>query len=95
MSGCFLPQVLLDRSVSTVVQKYQTHKRFKRTLIYYDTEAQKKYIFMCVLPFWSFLWCSRVGSLFTSEEQKRLARDVFDTSSTHAGLVRDVTDTDC
>ena len=39
--------------------------------------------------------CSHVGSLFTNEEQKRLARDMFDTFATHSNLVHDITDTDC
>ena len=38
-----------------------------------------------------------VGALFTNEEQKKLARDVFNTFATHARFFRDVTDTaaDC
>ena len=38
-----------------------------------------------------------VGALFTNEEQKKLARYVFNTFATHAGFFRDVTDTaaDC
>ena len=38
---------------------------------------------------------SHVSSLFTKEEQKRLARDVFSAFATHSSLVLDVTDTDC
>ena len=33
--------------------------------------------------------------LYLCKEQKRLARDVFDTFATHFGLVYDVTDTHC
>lgn len=45
--------------------------------------------------------CSHVGSLFTNEEQKRLASEVFNTVATcadlviHADLVHDITDTNC
>ena len=35
-----------------------------------------------------------VDSLWTTEEQKSLARGVFDTFATHADLLHDVTDTD-
>ena len=38
--------------------------------------------------------CSHVGSHFTNEEQKRLARDMFDTFATYSNLVHDITDTD-
>ena len=38
-------------------------------------------------------WRSHAGSLFTNGEHKRLARDAFETSDTHDGLVYDVTDT--
>ena len=37
---------------------------------------------------------SHFGWLFMNEEQKRLARDVFDTFVTNSGLVSDVTGTD-
>ena len=36
-----------------------------------------------------------VGSVFTQEEQKKLARDVFELFATRTSLVYDVSDTDC
>ena len=39
--------------------------------------------------------CSHVGSLFTNKEQKRQVHDVVYISATSAGLVHDVTDTNC
>ena len=50
---------------------------------------------------YSFLWHlrssrrGRIGSLFTSGQQKSLVHGVLDTSATHADLVSEVTDTDC
>ena len=40
----------------------------------------------------SFSGCSHVGSLFTSEEQKKVGPDdAVDTCATHAGLVHNIT----
>ena len=49
---------------------------------------QKKYFFVYDM---SSSGCSHVVLLLTNEEQKRVARDVFDTCATHSGLVHDVT----
>ena len=61
---------------------------------------QWKYFFLFFFfftPNLSSSGCSHVGSLLTNEEQKDLACDdyIFDIFATHAGLVYDVTDTDC
>ena len=37
---------------------------------------------------------SHLGSLFTSEDHKRLAHDIIDTFDTHSSLVHDITGTD-
>ena len=56
--------------------------------------GQKKY---GLAPSMSPSRCPHVGWLFTNKDQKRLAWDIFNAlaSQSHAGLVDDITDTDC
>ena len=56
--------------------------------------VQTQYFFVSCASNLNCSACSHVGSLFTDEEQKKMACGVFDTLAAHATLVYSVTDTD-
>ena len=59
-------------------------------------DATKGLYLIIFVSNFSSLECGHVGSLFTDEEHKRLARDVLLTSATRASLDHgDITDTNC
>lgn len=63
------------------------------SLVVQSISLQKEcFFFVCFLASNLSLRRSHVGSLFTSEEQGSLARDVIDTVPTCSSIIHDVTD---
>ena len=61
--------------------------------LFYKFVCNKSRVFFCF--FFVFLFFLPNLNSFTNEELKMWAHDVRNTCGTRAGLVRDVTDTDC